>query len=155
MLEPLKNRTNLRKKLFFKFLGANFVAPKSLHRREKQSVLGPASKIFIVHLSIEREQALKCFFVARPVPTVGDLILTDTLRLNLLVGVNIKNQSNPQHNCYIAKKNTTINLHDYFFNTFFFTTTVHQWDIIQESLPERKILDIVWTTEFPNSLMIS
>ena len=112
--------------MFFKFLGANFLAPKSLHRREEQSVLGPASKIFILHLSIERDQALTCFFVARPVPAVGDLILTDTLRLNFLVGVNIENQSNPQHNYYIAKKNTIINLHVYFFNTFFFTTTVHQ-----------------------------
>ena len=29
----------LEKKLFFNFLGANFVAPKSDHRRDKQPVL--------------------------------------------------------------------------------------------------------------------
>ena len=35
----LLNRTYLGKKLFFNFLGADFVAPKSGHRREKQPVL--------------------------------------------------------------------------------------------------------------------
>ena len=39
--EPLKNRTYLRKKLFFNFLGADFLAPKTGHRREKQPVLEP------------------------------------------------------------------------------------------------------------------
>ena len=39
MHEPLKNRTFLGK-LFFNFLGANFLAPKSDHQREKQPVLG-------------------------------------------------------------------------------------------------------------------
>ena len=38
---PFKNRTYLGKKLFFNFLGANFLAPKSSHRHEKQLVLGP------------------------------------------------------------------------------------------------------------------
>ena len=36
--EPLKNRTCLRKKLLFNFLGADFFRPKSGHRREKQHV---------------------------------------------------------------------------------------------------------------------
>ena len=35
----LLNGTYLGKKLFFNFLGADFVAPKSGHRREKQRVL--------------------------------------------------------------------------------------------------------------------
>ena len=42
--EPLKNITNLGKKLFFNFLGADFLAPKSSHRLEKQPVLGPDFK---------------------------------------------------------------------------------------------------------------
>ena len=41
MHEPLKNITYIRKKLFFKFLGANFLAPKSSQQIEKQPVLGP------------------------------------------------------------------------------------------------------------------
>ena len=44
MYEPLKNRTYLGKNrielIFFHFLGADFVASKSGHRREKQPVLG-------------------------------------------------------------------------------------------------------------------
>ena len=43
MHEPLKNRTFLGKNLTFDFLGADYLAPKSAHRREKQPVLGPAS----------------------------------------------------------------------------------------------------------------
>ena len=39
--ELLKNRTYLGEKLFFNFLGADFLAPKSGHRREKRPVLGP------------------------------------------------------------------------------------------------------------------
>ena len=35
------DRTYLGKKIVFKFLGADFLAPKSSHRREKQPVLGP------------------------------------------------------------------------------------------------------------------
>ena len=40
MHESLKNKT-FWKKLFFNFLGADFPALKSGHRREKQPVLGP------------------------------------------------------------------------------------------------------------------
>ena len=40
MHEPLKNRTYLGKKLFFSFLGADFLALKSSHSCEKQPVLG-------------------------------------------------------------------------------------------------------------------
>ena len=40
-MKELKNRTYLEKKLFFNFLGANFLTPKSGHRREKQPVLRP------------------------------------------------------------------------------------------------------------------
>ena len=32
----------LEKKLFFNFLGTDFLAPKSAHGREKQPLLGPA-----------------------------------------------------------------------------------------------------------------
>ena len=38
VIEPLKNRPCLRKKLLFNFLGADFVRPKSSHRRQKQPV---------------------------------------------------------------------------------------------------------------------
>ena len=41
MHEPLENRTYIGKKLF-NFLGADFLAPKSGHQREKQPVLGRA-----------------------------------------------------------------------------------------------------------------
>ena len=41
MHEPLKNRTYLGKKLFLNFLGDDFLATKSSHRRGKQPVLGP------------------------------------------------------------------------------------------------------------------
>ena len=41
MHEPLKNKIYIRKKLFFIFLGANFLVPKSGHQLEKQPVLGP------------------------------------------------------------------------------------------------------------------
>ena len=41
MHEPLKNSTYLAQKLFFNFLGFDFLAPKSSHRCEKQPVLGP------------------------------------------------------------------------------------------------------------------
>ena len=41
MHEPLKNSTYLAQKLFFNFLGVDFLAPKSSHRCEKQPVLGP------------------------------------------------------------------------------------------------------------------
>ena len=34
-------------KIFKKFLGVDFLAPKSSHRREKQPVLGPGSIYFI------------------------------------------------------------------------------------------------------------
>ena len=40
MHESLKNKT-FWKKLFFNFLGDDFPALKSGHRREKQPVLGP------------------------------------------------------------------------------------------------------------------
>ena len=40
--EPLKYRTYLGTKLFFNFLGADFLVAKGGHRREKQPVLGPA-----------------------------------------------------------------------------------------------------------------
>ena len=40
MHETLKNRTYLGKKMFFNFLGINFVVPKSSHGREKQPALG-------------------------------------------------------------------------------------------------------------------
>ena len=38
--ESLKKRTFLGKKMFFNFLGANFLVPKSGHRCERQSVFG-------------------------------------------------------------------------------------------------------------------
>ena len=41
MHELLKSRTYLGEKLFFNFLGTDFLAPKSGHRREKRPVLGP------------------------------------------------------------------------------------------------------------------
>ena len=41
MHESLKNRTYLRKKLFFNFFGASFHVLKSAHRREKQPILWP------------------------------------------------------------------------------------------------------------------
>ena len=41
MHEPLKNRTYLGIKLFFNFMGADFLAPKSGHRCEKHTALGP------------------------------------------------------------------------------------------------------------------
>ena len=41
MHEPLENRTYIGKKLF-NFLGADFLAPKNGHQREKQPVLGRA-----------------------------------------------------------------------------------------------------------------
>ena len=41
MHEPLKDITYIRKKIFFNFLGANFLVPKSSHQLEKQPVLGP------------------------------------------------------------------------------------------------------------------
>ena len=41
MHEPLENRTYIGKKLF-NFLGADFLALKSGHQREKQPVLGRA-----------------------------------------------------------------------------------------------------------------
>ena len=41
MHEPLKNKIYIRKKLFFIFLGADFLMPKSGHQLEKQPVLGP------------------------------------------------------------------------------------------------------------------
>ena len=44
MHEPLKSRTYLGKKLFFHFLGADFLVPKSSHRPEKQPVLGLAQE---------------------------------------------------------------------------------------------------------------
>ena len=40
MHEPSKNITYLGKKLFFNFMGADFLAAKSGHRREKQPLLG-------------------------------------------------------------------------------------------------------------------
>ena len=40
--EPLKDRTYLGKKLFSKFLGITFVAPKNGHWHEKKPVLEPA-----------------------------------------------------------------------------------------------------------------
>ena len=40
--EPLKDKTYLRKKLFYNSLGVNFLTSKSGIRLEKQSVLGPA-----------------------------------------------------------------------------------------------------------------
>ena len=43
MHETLKNRTYLGKKKIFNILGADFLAPKCSHRREKQPVLGPSS----------------------------------------------------------------------------------------------------------------
>ena len=51
MHESLKNRTYLGKKQFFNFLGADFVAPKSGHQREKQPVLGPAYNQFGIYHS--------------------------------------------------------------------------------------------------------
>ena len=42
MHEPLTNLGYLGKKLFFNFLGAHFVVPKSDHRCEKQPIIGPA-----------------------------------------------------------------------------------------------------------------
>ena len=45
MHEPLKHRTYLGKKLFFNFFGADFFAPKSSQRREKQPALGLALRI--------------------------------------------------------------------------------------------------------------
>ena len=43
MHETLKNRNYFgKKKLLYNFLGADFLSPKSGHRREKQPVLGPA-----------------------------------------------------------------------------------------------------------------
>ena len=59
-MEPYKKIESYTK-MFFNFLGANFLKPKSFHQREKQSVLGPASKILIVNLSTDRDQALTCF----------------------------------------------------------------------------------------------
>ena len=41
MHEPLNNIPSLGKKLFLIFWGADFLAPKSGHRCEKQPVLGP------------------------------------------------------------------------------------------------------------------
>ena len=46
MHEPLKNKIYIRKKLFFIFLGANFLVPKSGHQLEKQPVLGPTHGFF-------------------------------------------------------------------------------------------------------------
>ena len=48
--EPLKNRTYLGKKLFFNFLGADFLAPKSGHRREEQPVLGLGNILLIYYI---------------------------------------------------------------------------------------------------------
>ena len=41
MHELLKSITYLVKKVFFNFLGANFLSPKSCHQLGKQPVLGP------------------------------------------------------------------------------------------------------------------
>ena len=44
--------------MFFNILGADFLAPKSGHRREKQSVLGQIHSY--IHLSIFSPNAGKC-----------------------------------------------------------------------------------------------
>ena len=44
MHEPLKNRTYFGKKMFLNFLGANFLAPESGQRYEKQPLLGPSHR---------------------------------------------------------------------------------------------------------------
>ena len=43
MHEPSRNITYFGKKLFFNFLGVEFLAPKGGHWNEKQPVLGPGS----------------------------------------------------------------------------------------------------------------
>ena len=41
MHAPIKDRNHLGKEFFFLFLSTDFPAPKSGHRRKKQTVLGP------------------------------------------------------------------------------------------------------------------
>ena len=53
MHEPLKNITYLGKKLFFNFLGADFLTSKGGQRHEKQPLLGPqAYSIMIVIITL-------------------------------------------------------------------------------------------------------
>ena len=74
MHEPLKNKIYIRKKLFFIFLGANFLVPKSGHQLEKQPVLGPThgfstSFLGATRNSICSQKYVDWRFISTPSPT--------------------------------------------------------------------------------------
>ena len=73
MHEPLKNITYAGKKLFFNFLGADFLALKSGHRLEKQPVLGLAYGFSTSFLGATRNliwsrKYVMCRFISTPIP---------------------------------------------------------------------------------------
>ena len=73
MHEPLKDITYIRKKMFFNFLGANFLVPKSSHQLEKQPVLGPThgfstSFLGATHNSICLRKYVIWRFISTPTP---------------------------------------------------------------------------------------
>ena len=73
MHEPLKDITYIRKKMFFNFLGANFLVPKSSHQLEKQPVLGPThgfstSFLGATHNSICLRTYVIWRFISTPTP---------------------------------------------------------------------------------------
>ena len=67
-IEPLENRTYLGKKLFYNFLGSNFVTPKSGHQRERQPVLAPAEKCQVCIQRRPKKIVVKDFRTAHPGP---------------------------------------------------------------------------------------
>ena len=73
MHEPLKNKIYIRKKLFFIFLGANFLVPKSGHQLEKQPVLGPTHGFFTsfsgaTYNSVCSRKYVISHFISTPTP---------------------------------------------------------------------------------------
>ena len=80
MRERLKNETYLGKKLFFNFLGANFVSPKSGHQCEKTACIRAR---FLKSLSMSGIQYIYCWKL-QEVPVSGMLFLFGTTRQCLL-----------------------------------------------------------------------
>ena len=82
MHEPLKNIMYIGKKLFFNFLGANFVAPKSGH----QLVLGPTpgfptSFLGATRNSICSRKYVIWRFISIPTPFFASHLVSMTLKL--------------------------------------------------------------------------
>ena len=61
--------------MFFNFLGSDFLAPKSSHRREKQPALGPDKPVALMDVKVSNDNTLADGLIERTSPMLDEIEL--------------------------------------------------------------------------------